>query len=413
MGRFIRDDGSRAAPTKRTSLRVLIERTTLAAEAVRPRGQRLTVLRHLYGLTQQDLASRVDLSPSFISHVERGTKLLPVEVVERLALAFALPTSFFYVPTPAWVGAQATFRKSSKATRRDEERVSACYDEASRLFHWASEASGYHESDLPDLDVSTDDPEAVGAEIRRRAGLGKEDPVLNVTRLLERLGIGVVHHLDHLAMDGSAHAGVSRPSSLNSRPLIGVATPALPPPVKRLTLMHELGHLIFDRDLAVPITSVRAIEERRAFRLAGAVLLPTRVIQQRVSEGLKLHAYLGIKADYGVSVGGILKRARDVDVISRARYRSLSIQLSSQGWRYDEPVEVADEKPILFRQALSRASQGARVEDVGKRLGVAADAVARWAALEEYSLADVPTKGPSVAKVFDLEAARQRVRSRA
>ena len=64
------------------------------------------------------------------------------------------------------------------------------------------------------------------------------------------------------------------------------------------------------------------------------------MIRQRVTENLLLHGYMRIKADYGISIAAIIRRAKDLGVITAARYRSLSIQISSQGWRLNEPVEV-------------------------------------------------------------------------
>ena len=52
-----------------------------------------------------------------------------------------------------------------------------------------------------------------------------------------------------------------------------------------------------------------------------------------MSESLNLHGYLPIKATYGISVGAIIMRARDLGILSADRARSLQIQLSSQGWR--------------------------------------------------------------------------------
>jgi Zn-dependent peptidase ImmA (M78 family) len=281
------------------------------------------------------------------------------------------------MPTPADLGA-ATFRKSSRATARDESRVVALFDEAARLFRQVSESSGYQSADLPDPRDYDGDVERVAEAVRTRLKLGADDPLPNATRALERLGIGVVDNLDELDEETRGHTAVSRPSKYNSRPLVAM-TAAVPGAVKRLTLLHEAGHLIFDCDLAGPIASTRSPEERRAYKFAGAVLIPERVVRSRISESLNLHGYLPVKADYGVSVGALIMRARDLGVIGTDRARSLQIQLSSQGWRSaGEPVPVADERPLLLGQALRQAYGKQATAKAAHDLGTAPEWINQW-----------------------------------
>lgn len=370
--------------------------------APRVHGQRLTALRHIHGLTQTALAERLQVTQSFLSQVERGSRPVPDSLVVQASGEFGLPTSFFAVqPSPLESG-PVTFRKTSRASVRDEDRVSELYSEAARLFRSVSSGSGYGVADLPDPAEYRDDPEEVALAMRRAAGLGETDPVLNATRCLERFGIGVVDSLDERCHDGG-HAGVSRPSRLNHRPLVALAAD-VPGAVKRLTLLHETYHLIADRDLAGPITSTRSPEEQRAFRFAGAFLLPASVVRQRVSESLNLHGYLPIKADYGISVGAIIRRGRDAGAISADRYRSLSIQLSSQGWRTNEPVEVADEKPLLLSQALRKVYGEQPVARASHEIGAAPEWIHRWT----HSVAE--SARSSTGDVIDLAAARARSR---
>jgi Zn-dependent peptidase ImmA (M78 family)/DNA-binding XRE family transcriptional regulator len=365
-------------------------------------GQRLTALRHIFGVTQTTLAKQLDVTQSFLSQVERGNRPVPDSVVVQASSEYCLPIAFFSVqPTPLEAG-PITFRKTSRASAKDEERVSELYNEAARLFRRVSAESGYVAADLPDPSEFRDDPEEVAIAMRRAVGLGDDDPVLNATRTLERFGIGVVDRLDERGHEGG-HTGVSRPSRLNDRPLVALAED-VPGAVKRLTLLHEAYHLIADRDLAGPITSTRSPEEQRAFHFAGAFLLPERVVRRRVSESLNLHGYLPIKADYGTSVGAIIRRAWDLRVISNKRYRSLSIQLSSAGWRANEPVEVADEKPLLLGQALRKAFGNQAVARASHVVGSAPEWILCWTHGVDGAAAARPTN------VVDLSERRDRGR---
>lgn len=149
------------------------------------------------------------------------------------------------------------------------------------------------------------------------------------------------------------------------------------------------------------MTSTKHPIEKRAFKFGSAVLLPEQVVRERVSDTLTLHGYLPIKADYGISVGAIIIRARDLGVISADRARSLQIQLSSQGWRREEPVPVADERPVLLRQAIQKGYTLAAIPRLAHDVGTGADWIGHWA--------DVPvTLQNEAAPVVDLAVERAR-----
>lgn len=340
-------------------------------------GPRLLALRDLKGLTQQELATSAEVSQSFLSLVQKGSRPLPESLAVKLSETYSLPLSFFQMPDGETDAGQFTFRKRARASARDERRVKRLYSEAARLFNAISAASEFRTSELPDPAEFNNDPEECAEALRRSAGLGPEDPVKNVTRLLERHGVGVVNDLDDSFEGASDHVGVSRPNLGTERPLVAL-TSQLPGAVQRLSLGHEAAHWIFDRRLASPLGSTRCPEEARAFRFGGALLLPERVVRARVTESLSLHGYLRIKADYGISVGAIARRAKDIGVISPERYRSLSIQLSSQGWRTNEPVDVAQETPRLFGQALSKVYGRHFVTRASDEHGIDPGLILRW-----------------------------------
>ncbi|WP_368660403.1 XRE family transcriptional regulator [Kocuria sp.] len=332
-------------------------------------------LRDIHGLSQTALAEHLGVTQSFLSHIEKGTKPLPATLAVEASAAFGLPLSFFAVPDePA---GRYTFRKKARAGVRDERRVQRLHDEASRLFRHVSVESNYRQVQMPSLEEINSDPETAAEWVRDRAGLGPSDPVPNVLRLIERMGIGVICDLDDSHAAVSDHAGISRSHPVVERPTISLLSQHRGD-VLRMSAGHELGHLIFDRNLTSVIKSTRSPEERRAFNFSGALLLPEHIVRKRVSETLPLQAYLRIKADYGLSVGAILKRAEGLGVISAQRYRSLSIQLSSQGWRTEEPVEVKPESPRLLHQALERVYGDPYEQAASRATGVAPAWIRRW-----------------------------------
>lgn len=320
-----------------------------------PVGARLTALRELEGITQSSLAERLGVTQAMVSKIEKAERPLSLDLVDAACREYGVPPGFFYVAPTALDVSLPTFRKHSAAKASDERRIVRRYKEAARAFAAASQASGYHESKLP-ADLHDSDPETAAARIRELAGLDPKAPVPNMTRLLERLGFGVIADLDGDKLpDDPKHAGISIPTVETTRPLIALAKP-MSGQDQRITLAHELGHHIWDRSLTRAWTSTRSPEERRTYDFASALLLPRQVIVDRVTETLNLHGYLPLKADYGIGVGAIIMRAKTLALISPERARSLFIQLSARGWRTTEPVDVAQERPLLFGQTIERAA---------------------------------------------------------
>ena len=62
-------------------------------------GKRIKALRRLKRMTQQQLADRLDLSPSLLSNIERGVKEPKPELLEKMAATLNVPREeLFLIP---------------------------------------------------------------------------------------------------------------------------------------------------------------------------------------------------------------------------------------------------------------------------------------------------------------------------
>ena len=57
-------------------------------------GKRVRIRRKVLELTQEELADRIDVSTSFIGHIERGTRKLSVETLHDLCKALDVSADF-------------------------------------------------------------------------------------------------------------------------------------------------------------------------------------------------------------------------------------------------------------------------------------------------------------------------------
>lgn len=60
-------------------------------------GERVRIRRKALKITQEKLAEMVDVSPSFIWHIERGTRKLSVETLYSLCVALGVSADYLMV----------------------------------------------------------------------------------------------------------------------------------------------------------------------------------------------------------------------------------------------------------------------------------------------------------------------------
>lgn len=358
----------------------------------RYRGERFAALKDILGITQGELGERLDVTQAFISRIIRLDRPVPESLAVKAATEYAVPLSFFSVAPSPGENAVPTFRKSSTATASAEKRVIQLHREASRLWYHLSTLSNYR--DVQEVvAVESEDVEVVASGLRTIAGIDPGAPIPNVTRFIERLGIGVVAVLDPqypVGKDGRRqHTGISTPTSRNQRPLISLVGD-VPGGVQRMTLAHELGHLLFDADREARIVSIRSAEERRAYAFAGALLMPEEEMKGSINARSMLRDFGNVAARFGVSVPAVVQRAKVLGIIDDSRNQSLNIQINTAGWRKKDPVHVKPERPILMGQAATKIWPTASVMQAAEHAGVASGWARLWLGMEDRSEDEIP-----------------------
>ncbi|MCU0497643.1 MAG: XRE family transcriptional regulator [Anaerolineae bacterium] len=123
---------------------------------------------------------------------------------------------------------------------------------------------------------------------------------------------------------------------------------------RRMTLAHELGHLVMDTSGLPPKES-----EKFAHYFGGALIVP----KERVFHELGGHRHQLdwdelkiLKRKYGLSMAAWVYRAKDLGIINEAHFKFLNMQLRQQGWHKQEPVSFSgEETPLQLSQMAHRA----------------------------------------------------------
>jgi Zn-dependent peptidase ImmA (M78 family)/transcriptional regulator with XRE-family HTH domain len=319
------------------------------------RPERILAVRDLLGETLQSIAASSGLSQSYLSEIAAGTRPFGLEHAERIASATGFPLSFFYAESPKMDATTLQFRKLKSSGAKTTRKAVQYFREASRVIQHISPNSGLKTSRLPYVEGSPDavisdmEIEDAALSVRSVMKLNPTDPVPNVTRAIERLGIVVIPVIlnadDDPQSTNDGHFGISHGDE-QGVPVIGFF-PGSSPDRDRFTLAHELGHIL--------LHSRRSSKdaELEANRFAGALLMPEAAARTEIHAHITLSQLAHIKARYGISIQALIMRAAALNIIDPKRQRSLYVQLSARGWRHNEPVEVEPEHPILMRRLLA------------------------------------------------------------
>jgi Zn-dependent peptidase ImmA (M78 family) len=296
----------------------------------------ITVARESRGLTQSQLASRAAIPQGTLSKAENGFVELPVERLTAIAEVLDYPPELFDWPDPVYGFGSSSFhhRKQHSLGQTTLKGVQANLNllvgRLRRLSEGIDIAAPYK---MPVLDIEEhDSPEEI-ARVVRATWMLPMGPVHNVIDVIEAAG-GLVVRRDL----GSPRINAISIRPPGARPTF-VLNEGFSADKERFTLVHELGHLVMHE---LP----RPEAEREADRFAAEFLMPAREIRPSLVN-IDLAKAASLKRHWKTAMTALIRRARDLDVITERRYTSLMVQVSQRGYTKKEPVDVPAEEPTV------------------------------------------------------------------
>ncbi len=298
-------------------------------------------------LTLAELSERTGITASSLSRAESGLRVPNDDEIGRIASALEYPAETLGEPLPAAALGLPGFyhRKFSRAGVREVRRIEGlCLISAiglRRLMRLV-EIEAPHELSGLDLDDYRGDP-ARAAEGLRLAWQLPRGPIGDLAGVIERAGALVVH------FDFGVEAMDAMYQVVPGLPAIFWVNSRKPADRVRFSLAHELGHAVLHQAPTEPSEA-----EGQADAFAAALLMPAADFRRECPTHLRLPDLAQLKRRWRVSMAAIVRRARDVGRISGTQYQSLMVQMSRNGWRKYEPVELSPEAPTLLPRLLKR-----------------------------------------------------------
>lgn len=300
----------------------------------------LILAREAKGFSQKDLADHVGCTQSRLSKIESGD-LAPKEVeVQSFVRVLEQDRDFFFRQDATMSASVSFYRKTQtlplKMLRQCNASMNLCRLQIERQIGHTK--LGKH--GLPHLPPEENGGAMVVArKLRQEWGL-KQGAVQHLTKLVEDAGCVVVDFsFPSAKLDGiSIHTSQRTPVIFLNKDF--------PKSRRRLSLAHELGHLVMH-------TNPHEHVEDEAWEFAAEFLMPSAEIGKQLDR-LNLDKLGQLKSEWGVSMQAILQRAKKLGKISESYNRFLWIQIGKCGYRVTEPFEdvIPDEKPTEMEKRL-------------------------------------------------------------
>lgn len=306
------------------------------------RPEMIELRRRMLGLSQTEIAKRLEIGQGTLSKMEQGLKGISTEMLPSLSESLSCHPSFFSLPERLYGGpisAAPMYRKKASVGIKVIDRLMAQLNV--RIGHIRKlllQADIRPELVCPvyELEDYNDDPTEI-ARLVRRAWMMPTGPVRNLVELLERAGYLIIE----CDMNDSGLSGVSY--RIHDLPPMIFINKSQPMDRYRFTLAHELGHLVMHR---LPTHTME--EEANSF--ASEFLMPSIDIGPHLTQ-LTLEKAAYMKPFWRTSIAAIVYRAKTLNRITQGQYEYIWRQISAKGWRVNEPVqlEVGNEVPSLLK----------------------------------------------------------------
>jgi Zn-dependent peptidase ImmA (M78 family)/DNA-binding XRE family transcriptional regulator len=335
-------------------------------------GMRLREARQGAGLTTRELAQRLKDSGHAISHVtvskyERNEFSPSAETVKIIASVLGREVEWFDGTEAVLSGIRFRALKTIPVKSKSEFSARALpwlrlYLHLNVLLQRAAPQS------LQIRLRADDEPAAAAKKIRDKYKL-LNYPIPSVSRMLENAGIRVVRIKGVLGIDGFA-------ATLGNVHVVAVNAD-LPPDRMRLTLAHELGHVLYE-DVAHDREVDHDDLESRAFELASHLLMPSAVLAEafEIKSMVRLVQY---KERFGISLSAMVYRATREELIPQSMAQMLWREFSRLGWRKNEPGRVPADHPVRLETLIDSAlrQKKATLTELARIAGVDSDEIQR------------------------------------
>lgn len=305
--------------------------------------KRLINARKIRCLSQRELCDRLGgiVSYNAIAKYETGKMLPSSTVLIALSNALSLELDYFFRPFSISVDdSKFEFRKKSSLGKKAENAVKGYsilqVEKYLEIEQVTNDGRSFDIDYRGEVVSDANDARALANRLRKDLELGT-DGIPCPLEILENRGVKVIEVEADEKFDGSCVTDFEIPIIiLNKR----ITTER-----KRLTLFHELGHLILSFEKDVDVEALCNV-------FASEVLLPSHVLKHLLGErrkNISLVELKDIQRKYGISTEAIMMKAKQLGIITESCHKSFCIRQNT-----NEPFKNAVRSSVFPDESATR-----------------------------------------------------------
>jgi Zn-dependent peptidase ImmA (M78 family)/transcriptional regulator with XRE-family HTH domain len=349
-------------------------------------GTQLAGAREARGLSQDDVASLLNISRVLVSHWERGQRQPSAQVLERLAQIYGVELSALLDPEAElttsdlvellYRGAESELDARAKTGITDFVRFLDAYATLSHELGDTRQPLRTSPFSLRRGFTNREDIRRKALDVRDwlRLGLG---PVGDLPGRLDDIGITVYR----TALGENLKSSASGAFLNHPRVGMSIAVNLQTTPGRQLfTLAHELAHALFHSEQKPLVSSYTDTGDRERFAdaWAGEFLVPFEGLRRQAEQlGLRTISEpdqaIHLQRHFGVSYAMILLRLRQSNLLNEQDYdqlkqvspvllaAQLGYSIHPEEWRQDPDRNRLERFPRGFLRLLTRALRGQRL----------------------------------------------------
>jgi Zn-dependent peptidase ImmA (M78 family) len=319
--------------------------------------ERLTEARDARGVTQTDLGKPLKRSGSAVSNWERGEQTPDPVTLDNLARALGISTSYLGKGMPDHGDSAIFFRSMANAAKRTRTREKARVRWLQHTSLALQEILEFPNVNFPEFaepcayaKFDHGELERIASHMRAYWQLG-EGPIPNMVLVAENAGVVVgIDEVGSTRIDGQGTW-----SDADGRPYILLARDKYTAFRRQMDIAHEMAHLTLHYGLTEQqLEHDFELIEGQAKYLANALLLPDRSFAAEIFS-LSLDGFLSLKPRWKVSIGAMIMRAQQLQLLSENATQHLWKYRATRGWHRREPLDTPAETPVEEPRLLRRA----------------------------------------------------------
>lgn len=278
--------------------------------------QRLVNARKIRCMSQRELSNKLEgqVSPTAIEKYEKGLMMPSSSALILLSKALGMKLDYFFRPfTVAIDTKKFEFRKSASMGVKKVESIK--YMVCAEIEKYLEIEGILGNMTTFTLDYSNilvegeDEAKLLARRLREDLNIGS-DAIVSAVELLESCGVKIIE-IDHDdKFSGTCNTAGTIPVIVINRSMTSER--------KRITIFHELGHLLMHCAEGVD-------EEKMCNIFANEVLIPSDKFKSLLGASrhdISLVELQAIQREYGISVDALMAKAAQLNIITNNRYTS-------------------------------------------------------------------------------------------